>query len=773
MQRNLNFFRIHLIIFTITPLLSSLILYLSNGENRISYIDALFNCVSAMSVCGLATIDLSSLTPWQQVILFLQMCVGSPVVASWVMVYIRRRYFVKKFQHIIKAASVNSQIRRANLPRQRTHSYIPWPLSLFRDKKNKPIVVAPPDPMVKLDAPPKRPGILTKSQQIAQAHSARSSSLRSRRLSDPGVFPSIHDTLQRAETQFTNGMSRVTFLPSQITPAQNSGWSRPRRPTSMQTRSSLQPSYLTSRSLQSAKDTHFGGFPSPFVLLQRLITYLRQRYASPRSLPTLSSSAINSNNLKFDDFMPPHPPIDDKGAFKLGDPPSAPVSYVSFPPIIGRNSMFHLLTEEQLEELGGVEYRALTALLWIIAFYHIGVQLVAFIMMAPYMSIGQFSSSFVPPQLHKRVSPTWFSLFLSASAYTNTGFSLVDQSMVPFQRAYLTVIVVIFLILAGNTAFPIFLRFSIWCLSQTVPAGSQTHETMRFLLDHPRRCYIYLFPSHQTWFLLTIVVSLTITDWVFFLVLDIGNGAISSIPVGTRILVGALQAVSVRAAGFAAVSLLALAPAVKVLYLIMMYVSVYPIAMSIRATNVYEEQSLGIFDGEEDGEFHFQPVGSRATVWSQYLSLHARRLLAFDMWWLAFALFLLCIIERANLNDENAPWFNTFTLMFDLVSAYGSVGMSLGIPTENYSLSGALRPLSKLIVCIVMLRGRHRSLPVAIDRAIMLPAEFERHHVDEKGVMSGFSPRSPLVASPYTIGGYSIGGRPLPTGRGRSGHISS
>ncbi|KDQ33775.1 TRKH superfamily [Pleurotus ostreatus PC15] len=736
-QRNLNFFRIHLIIFTITPLLSSLILYLSNGENRISYIDALFNCVSAMSVCGLATIDLSSLTPWQQVILFLQMCVGSPVVASWVMV----RYFVKKFQHIIKAASVNSQIRRANLPRQRTHSYIPWPLSLFRDRKNKPIVVAPPDPMVKLDAPPKRPGILTKSQQIAQAHSARPSSLRSRRLSDPGVFPSIHgihlcsatvehyaepmiDTLQRAETQFTNGMSRVTFLPSQITPAQNSTWSRP-RPTSMQTRSSLQPSYLTSRSLQSAKDTHFGGFPSPFVLLQRLITYLRQRYASPRSLPTLSSSAINSNNLKFDDFMPPLPPIDDKGAFKLGDPPSAPVSYVSFPPIIGRNSMFHLLTEEQLEELGGVEYRALTALLWIIAFYHIGVQLVAFIMMAPYMSIGQFSSSFVPPQLHKRVSPTWFSLFLSASAYTNTGFSLVDQSMVPFQRAYLTVIVVIFLILAGNTAF--------------VPSDSLC----------------------------------AITDWVFFLVLDIGNGAISSIPVGTRILVGALQAVSVRAAGFAAVSLLALAPAVKVLYLIMMYVSVYPIAMSIRATNVYEEQSLGIFEGEEDGEFHFQPVGSRATVWSQYLSLHARRLLAFDMWWLAFALFLLCIIERANLNDENAPWFNTFTLMFDLVSAYGSVGMSLGIPTENYSLSGALRPLSKLIVCIVMLRGRHRSLPVAIDRAIMLPAEFERHHVDEKGGMSGFSPRSPFVASPYTIGGYSIGGRPLPTGRGRSGHISS
>jgi hypothetical protein len=42
----------------------------------------------------------------------------------------------------------------------------------------------------------------------------------------------------------------------------------------------------------------------------------------------------------------------------------------------------------------------------------------------------------------------------------------------------------------------------------------------------------------------------------------------------------------------------------------------------------------------------------------------------------------------------------------------------------NYSFSGSLRPLSKFIICLVMLRGRHRGLPVAIDRAVMLPFEF-------------------------------------------------
>ena len=64
---------------TFTPLIFSAIFYASNGKVKISYIDSLFNSVSAMTVTGLTTVNLSSLTPWQQTILFLQMCLGSPV----------------------------------------------------------------------------------------------------------------------------------------------------------------------------------------------------------------------------------------------------------------------------------------------------------------------------------------------------------------------------------------------------------------------------------------------------------------------------------------------------------------------------------------------------------------------------------------------------------------------------------------------------------------------------------------------------------------------
>lgn len=47
----------------------------------------------------------------------------------------------------------------------------------------------------------------------------------------------------------------------------------------------------------------------------------------------------------------------------------------------------------------------------------------------------------------------WFALFQSVSAFSNTGMSLVDMSMIPFQRAYLMSFVIFVLIFAGNTAF--------------------------------------------------------------------------------------------------------------------------------------------------------------------------------------------------------------------------------------------------------------------------------------------------------------------------------
>ena len=102
--------------------------------------------------------------------------------------------------------------------------------------------------------------------------------------------------------------------------------------------------------------------------------------------------------------------------------------------------------------------------------------------------------------------------------------------------------------------------------------------------------------------------------------------------------------------------------------------------------------------------------------------MHIRNQLAYDIWYLAFCMFLIAIIEHHPLTVPR-PGFSLFSLMFEVVSAYGTVGISLGLPNSDLSFSAAWHVLSKLVLLTVMLRGRHRILPMAIDRAVLLPGQ--------------------------------------------------
>lgn len=680
----LNFFRIHLLLFVVCSLIFSAILWASNGRFKINYVDALFLCVSSVTGTGLYTIDLSSLTAWQQTIMVILELIGNPVAVSWVLVYVRRRYFVNHLHHVIRAEiertksrnqMATNKVDEEQAPRRRSRE--PDATQLDRPE----VVVAStrsgPGLVRRLDTAPRRIGAMDFVEGAGN-----------------GETPSPqHDTGPDIELS--------ACRPSQQGTPNASG---------------IQSSIHTQRTRSLRRqESDFGGFAGPTEFVSKLMK---------RTAPNLHTQLTRTITM-------PHTTtvtgMDDRGEEGAHRGATKQVPYISFNATVDRNSRFLQLTEDNLQELGGVEFRALNALLWIVPIYYMGILAVSLVVVAPYMSLSRWTSNFLPPQQHRVINPVWFSMFQVVAAWANTGMSLVDQNMIPFQTAYPMIFFLILCILAGNTAYPILLRFMIWILSKCVHRRSRAYETYQFLLDHPRRCFIYMFPSRQTWFLLLMLLFLNCTDWFFFLILDIGNPAISTIPVGTRIILGLLQACAVRTAGFQSVILSALAPAVKVLYLIMMYISVYPVAMSVRSTNVYEKQSLGIYDEEaevDDDDDQFNN-GSRVAIWGKYIFLHVRRQLAFDLWWLAFALFLLCIIEAHNLNDPSkATWFNIFQLTFELVSAYGTVGLSLGIPTANYSFAGALRTLSKLILCAVMLRGRHRGLPVALDRAVMLPSEF-------------------------------------------------
>lgn len=86
-SRELNFYRIHVLVFVFTPLIMAAIFYASNGQNHIPFIDCLFVCVSAMTVTGLVTINISTVTAWQQAILFMLMLCGNISAVSVTMIW--------------------------------------------------------------------------------------------------------------------------------------------------------------------------------------------------------------------------------------------------------------------------------------------------------------------------------------------------------------------------------------------------------------------------------------------------------------------------------------------------------------------------------------------------------------------------------------------------------------------------------------------------------------------------------------------------------------
>ncbi|CCF58799.1 hypothetical protein KAFR_0F02020 [Kazachstania africana CBS 2517] len=436
-------------------------------------------------------------------------------------------------------------------------------------------------------------------------------------------------------------------------------------------------------------------------------------------------------------------------------------NYLSWQPTIARNSNFFGLTKQQKEELGGIEYRALKLLCRILLIYYFGFHVVAFVMMVPWICTKK---DFIHILRSDGISPAWWGFFTPMSAFNNMGLTLTPDSMNSFSTAIYPLIVLMWFIIIGNTGFPVLLRFIIWIMFKISPDLSQIKESLGFLLDHPRRCFTLLFPSAATWWLLLTLLFLNFTDWILFIILDFGSSVVKVFSKGHRVLIGLFQAVCTRTVGFSVIDLNKLHPAIQVSYMIMMYVSVLPLAISIRRTNVYEERALGLYsssqsdtsDAEdtEDSDSEISDIESGSSTRNEssstneprkkrkkkkhpatelsaksFIGAHLRRQLSFDLWFLFLGLFIICICEDGKIRDTSKPDFNVFAILFEVVSAYCTVGLSFGYTNTYESLSAQFTTLSKLVIIALLIRGRNRGLPYSLDRAIILPSN-RLDHID-------------------------------------------
>lgn len=98
-----------------------------------------------------------------------------------------------------------------------------------------------------------------------------------------------------------------------------------------------------------AKMEGFGGFPTPLAIGKKVFGKV-----FPETSKSLSKTFTvpRTNTLS--------------GRSTGGGTEGKDAPYISFSATVGRNSRFQGLTTEQMDELGGVEYRALRVLLYIV-----------------------------------------------------------------------------------------------------------------------------------------------------------------------------------------------------------------------------------------------------------------------------------------------------------------------------------------------------------------------------------------------------------------------
>jgi Trk-type K+ transport system membrane component len=743
----INFITLHYAYFIGSTLMATLVFWgASNPSKSIGWWDSLFMCMSAMTGSGLNTVNVSQLTTFQQVELAVLMVMGSQVLVSYFTVVFRKHIFEKRFEDIVEGEKERRKARKGEVGAMvgMTGAMFGLPIMGSFGKGNKP------------------------EQEIKVVSAA------ARRVEDTPPSTSI------VEDQAQTGLSPSSPNAREISLPQHIGFLDP-----------IQERVAHERPMSATT-----GHSIYNVQSQQSISKRRGSIAK---------------ESKLDDSFNVHTFVKEQKRN------------------IGRNGQFFNLSSDQREYLGGVEYRALKFLSIFVPAYFILWQLFGGIALGAYMSVYEKEACAVNAQ-----NPWWAGIFLAISAYNNTGFTLLDAGFIPFQSSYYILVVVTILSLAGPAAFPVFVRFLIWSMSTLLDLFSKDKEYgvwkegFDFILKFPRRVYTSMFPARDTWLFIATFGSFVVIDWVLILVLSIGNPTTEVIPLGQRIFIALFEGFSIPTGGYAIVSPSGMYFDVQVLWLVVFYTAAYPHIITMRKTNVYEERSLGIYEGDEAeleqlhsassslfdvdaampvlptpvsetektpfaptksiGKFgrrstafvgrqlqrrmtSFQGVGvanmpsttapaplKRAATmdFNRTMSIHSlashpptrppslisqqvRGQLSHDVWWIALALFLITIIETHH-SIEDPRTYSVFTMLFEIVSGYTTVGISIGLPDQSYSFSGGMYTGSKIVMVLVMLRGRHRGLPVALDRAVRLPgkklAEMEQEDAEIRSMFS-------------------------------------
>lgn len=529
---HLNFIFLHYVYIISWAIVGSIILY---PGNTLAYIDSIFFAACAATQSGLNTVDFNLLHTYQQIVLYCISMLTTPIFIHTSLVFIRLYWFEKRFQHVVRDA----RALRPTRSRMRTVTDDKDGQDYNQEEMGvggRSVVVLPNDSGYERDneSSPKFP---------EEANS------------EPGT-PNTRDDSEISDPEDRGRDRGVGFglnglrVPTQLSPEQHIAFVEKQRcnkgalriPSPREYERGGVPEVLEDDNDDNEGEgvnrtvTHESGdrprvgdesadnvgpLEGPRVTINE--PDLPRTRTRGSTFPRLDTRPTVRETNELDDPSPLGRTPTRRGTIggifrsltQEQDRPTAP--YLSWNATVGRNSNFVDLTEEQRNELGGIEYRSLKTLVVVLVAYYVCFHIIGMVSLVGWIMTTHWGGVVTTIGQGR----PWWGIFTAQSAFNDVGFTITPDSMQSFQNAIFPLLLMSFLIIIGNTGFPCMLRFIIWTLSKLVRRGSAVWEELKFLLDHPRRCFTLLFPRNATWWLFAILVALNGIDVIFFVILDV------------------------------------------------------------------------------------------------------------------------------------------------------------------------------------------------------------------------------------------------------------
>lgn len=257
-----------------------------------------------------------------------------------------------------------------------------------------------------------------------------------------------------------------------------------------------------------------------------------------------------------------------------------------------------------------------------------------------------------------------YSIFHSVSAFCNAGFALFSNNMENYTGNILINFVITSLIILGGLGF-----------AAILDVYNVIKKTRRKL-------------STSTHLAIVMTIFLICFGAVMTFMLEYSNkGTIGSLNLHDKLLSSYFQSVTLRTAGFQTVDLATLTTPTIIIYLFLMFIGASPGStgggLKTTTLGILLLGVMNAITGREDIEYR-----KRRLSWQIFNKACAILMLSL------FYLFVMIIIM--SIFDSSKGFL---PLLFELISAFGTVGLSMG-------LTAKLSIISKLIIILTMYIGR-------------------------------------------------------------------